>query len=76
MLVGPETSEDSHPVRLIGVVDSIVGVPVLLTTDYVVIGKRSALSVTAPGICAGGRGREGAFALQRVVRCLSLWLVG
>jgi hypothetical protein len=69
MLVGPEIAEDFHAVRLIGDVGSIVGVPVLLTTDHVIIGKSSALSVAAPGICAGGRGRERAFALQRVVRC-------
>jgi hypothetical protein len=62
MLVGPETAEDSHPVRLIEVVGSIVGVPVLLTTDLVIVDTSSALSVIAPG-------GERTFALQRVVRC-------
>ena len=69
MLVGPEMAEDSHPVRLIIGVGSVVGVPVLLTTDRVIIGTSSALSVTTPGSCTAGRGGERTFALQRVVRC-------
>jgi hypothetical protein len=71
MLVGREMAEDSHPVRLIGVVGSIVGVPVSIITDPVIIGISSnALFITAPGIYTGGqRGGERAFAPQRVVRC-------
>jgi hypothetical protein len=68
-LVETETAEESHPVRLIGAVVSIVGVPVSLTTNVVIIGARNALSVTVPGICTGGRrGGERAFTIQHVVR--------
>jgi hypothetical protein len=52
----PESAEDPHDIRSIGSLGSIVGVPVSLTTDPVIIGTSNALSVNAPGICTVGRG--------------------
>jgi hypothetical protein len=71
-----ELAEDPHDIRSTGSVGSIVGGPVSLTTDPVIIGTSNALSVTAPGICTVGRGIERAFALQRVVRCWFVLVLG
>jgi hypothetical protein len=51
-----ELAEDPHDIRSIGSVGSMVGGPVSITTDPVIIGTSNALSVTAPGICTVGRG--------------------
>jgi hypothetical protein len=73
MLVGMETAEDSHPVRLIKAVGSIAGVPVRLTTDPIIIGTNNALSVNAPGACTAGRGRGGGGkAIHIATRCALL----
>jgi hypothetical protein len=56
MSLEPEVAEDPHDIRSIGSVGSIVGLPVSLTTDLLIIGTSNALSVTAPGICTVGRG--------------------
>jgi hypothetical protein len=50
----PELAKDPHG-RSIGSVGSIVGGPVSLTTDTVIIGTSNALSVAAPGIYTVGR---------------------
>jgi hypothetical protein len=54
---------------LIGAMGSIVGVPIILTTDHVIIAASSTMSVTAPVFCTAGRGGEWTFAPQRDVRC-------
>jgi hypothetical protein len=56
MSLEPELAEDLHDIRSIGSVGSIVGVPVSLTADHVMIDTSNALSVNAPGICTVGRG--------------------
>jgi hypothetical protein len=56
MSLDPEFAEDPHDIGSIGRVGSIVGVPVSLTTDHVIIGINNALSVPAPGICTASRG--------------------
>jgi hypothetical protein len=56
MSLEPELAEEPHDIRSIGSVGSIVGVPVSLTTDPVIVGTSNALYVIAPGICTVGRG--------------------
>jgi hypothetical protein len=57
MSLEPELAEDPQDdIGSIGSVGSIVGVPVSLTTNHVIIGTNNALSVTTPGICTVGRG--------------------